>query len=44
MIGMMPWPLCPLGECLWDSMDRRLVGPRAFLDAVVKRKIPLTLD
>jgi hypothetical protein len=33
-------PLYPQGKNLWYPLDRRLGGPRAVLDAVVKRKIP----
>jgi hypothetical protein len=30
----------PQEKSLWYPLDRRLGGPRAVLDAVVKRKIP----
>jgi hypothetical protein len=33
-------PLYPQGKNPWYPLDRRLGGPRAVLDAVVKRKIP----
>jgi hypothetical protein len=36
----MPRPLYPQGKSYWYPLDRRPVGPRAVLDAVVKRKIP----
>jgi hypothetical protein len=32
--------LYPQGKSPCYPLDRRLVGPRAVLDAVVKRKIP----
>jgi hypothetical protein len=33
-------PLYPQGNRPWYPLDRRWVGPKAVLDAVVKRKIP----
>jgi hypothetical protein len=33
-------PLYPQAKNPWYALDRRWVGPRAVLDAVVKRKIP----
>jgi hypothetical protein len=33
-------PLYPQGESPWCPLNKRLGGPRAVLDAVVKRKIP----
>jgi hypothetical protein len=33
-------PLYPQGKSPWHPLDRRLGGPRAVLDAVVKREIP----
>jgi hypothetical protein len=36
----MPWPLYPQGKSSWYSLDRRLGGPGASLDAGAKRKIP----
>jgi len=38
VVSVTPWPLYPQGKSPWYSLDR--VGPRAILDAVVKRKIP----
>jgi hypothetical protein len=35
----MSWPFYPQGRSSWYPLDRRLVGPRPDLDAVVKRKI-----
>jgi hypothetical protein len=35
-----PWPLYPQGKSPWYPLDRKLGGPRAILDAVVKKKIP----
>jgi hypothetical protein len=35
-----PRSLCPQGKRPLYPLDRRLVGPRAGLDAVEKRKIP----
>jgi hypothetical protein len=33
-------PLYHQGKSPWYPLDRRLGGPRAILDAAVKRKIP----
>jgi hypothetical protein len=40
VVSFTPWPLYPQGKRHWYPLDRRLVGPIAILDAVVKRKIP----
>jgi hypothetical protein len=40
VISFTPRPLYPQGKSTWYPLDRRLDGPRAVLDAVVKRKIP----
>jgi hypothetical protein len=36
----MPWALYRQGKSPWYPLNRRLSGPRAVLDAVVKRKFP----
>jgi hypothetical protein len=38
--SFMPLPLYPQGKSPWYPLYRGLVGPRAVLDVVVKRKIP----
>jgi len=40
VVSFTPRPLYPQGESHWYPLDRRLGGPRASLDSVVKRKIP----
>jgi len=40
MVSFTPRPLCPQKKSPWYPLDRRLGGPRALLDTVVKRKIP----
>jgi hypothetical protein len=40
VVSFTPRPLYPEGKSPWYPLDRRLGGPRAVLDAVVKRKIP----
>jgi hypothetical protein len=40
VVGFTPRPLYPQEKSPWYPLDRRLGGPRAVLDAVVKRKIP----
>jgi hypothetical protein len=39
MVSFTPRPLYPQGKSPWYPLDRRLGGPRAVLDAVVKTKI-----
>jgi hypothetical protein len=38
-----PLPLYPKGKRRWYPLDRRLGGPRAVLDTVVRRKLPSPL-
>jgi hypothetical protein len=40
VVSFTPQPLYPQGKSLWYPLDRRLMGPRVILEAVVKRKIP----
>jgi len=40
VVSFMPWSLYPQGKSPWYPLDRRLGGPRAILDVVVKEKIP----
>jgi hypothetical protein len=40
VVSFMPQLLYPQGKSPWYPLDRRLVGSRVILDAVVKRKIP----
>jgi hypothetical protein len=40
VVSFTPWLLYPQGDSLWYTLDRRLGGPSAILDVVVKRKIP----
>jgi hypothetical protein len=40
VVSFTPRSLYPQGKSLWCPLDRGWVGPRAVLDAVVKRKIP----
>jgi hypothetical protein len=40
VVSFTPRPLYPQGKSPWFTSDRRLVGPRAGLNAVAKRKIP----
>jgi hypothetical protein len=37
----MPQSIYPWGKSPWYPLDRRLVGPRASPDAVVKKKFPV---
>jgi hypothetical protein len=39
VVRFTPRPLYPQGKNPWYPSDRRMVGPRAVLDTVVKRKI-----
>jgi hypothetical protein len=38
-VNFTPRPLYPQGKSPWYPLDRRLVGPRTVLDAVMKRKL-----
>jgi hypothetical protein len=40
VVSFTPRPLYPQGKRHWYPLGRRLVGPKAVLDAVMKRKIP----
>jgi hypothetical protein len=40
VVSFTPRPFYPQGKSPWYPLDRRPGGPRAGLDAVVKRKIP----
>jgi hypothetical protein len=40
LVSFTPRPLYPQGKSPWHPLDRRLMGPRAVLEAVVKKKIP----
>jgi hypothetical protein len=40
MVSFTPRPLYPQGKSPWYPLIGGRVGPRAVLDAVVKRKIP----
>jgi hypothetical protein len=40
VVSFTPQLLYSQGRSPWYPLDRRLGGPRAVLDAVVKRKIP----
>jgi hypothetical protein len=44
VVSFTPGPLYSQGKSPWYPLDRRWVGPRAVLEAVVKRKISLILS
>jgi len=40
VVSFTPWPLYSQGKIPWYQLGRRLVGPRAIVDTVSKRKVP----